>query len=898
MFLFNKNNALPRSRQSSIDSLVTDPSTSTSASTSDVWVSQSDVSSYGEMPSPEQRERTHPGKRSSVFNLRSRSNTATSTSSSFVSVPSDMTGTDDPSQRSSQDLRNLAGHGFLELSGGKRSLFARGKRTKRQSSQYFPGYNVNEIEETDSGNKRATVLRKGRRSNVSEGSIQHLKHRISSPFDFQHLTHTDRQQFAALEKTSENDLVAEFWAVRASQAPRRDLTGIKADDLLFQNFSSENLANPGSRSQSALGIRSPPLSPERAKEWQQPELSSQESAGRAIRLSRSVESFSQPGVKPRLHRHSQSANPPPRSSSSRLPLARIDDFPEESSDTQRHSPPARSRSNRSSGMWDKFVPLSPPTMGEKLPPITDEPGYFGHAVTTPDDSAIHTITPPFSPDLENVPEEPDRFHNPRPAPHPPIRSSKAPKSPSFDSFSFRTNQRSPRSRSNSRVSPFASPKNTQRSPMTRPISQMSDTLGSPTLSRRNSVRRAPAARRKSNTWRAIDESWEDDVDYIYENALEADCDYDWDHTSNDGAFEDRDRTPEQQDHERPSTAISQATQTASVASEDEPTIQTRFFPSAFRPSLLVPTATNVPDLESRSAVSASTADTSVQTPSDFFSIMGHRPSPFTEAEGFSLTPSLLIPQEYKDVSREEIYDDLLAEYEGSDRHFPLIDANQSVTSSSRSSHVRSSKRSSYDSSLMSSGQGSSSWSSPVRRSASSSGSLPELIHSRRARKNFDIMVDQLTDQVASFTSFGEDGNENMEDDDTTPPGRPSQDRTFFASDEEEHQSYGDRQESIESEVRASLELARQGSTRSTRPPPLHYHKYASSDGATKLLGSPLRKTPELQQPPKYRNRASSSSNAVRGNRQTYLSLFPAPPKHTPLPTPTLGATFNPTSPKF
>ncbi|KAF2176275.1 hypothetical protein K469DRAFT_607634 [Zopfia rhizophila CBS 207.26] len=897
MFLFNKNNAVQHSRQSSIDSLVTVPSTS--ASTSDAWVSQcSDASCFGEMPSPEQQERTHPTKRNSVFNLRSRSNTATSTASSFMSLTSGMTGTESPSHRSSQDLRHFAGQSLLELPGAKRSLFARGKKQKRQSGRISPGYGAYEREEVDVGNKRASVLRKGRRGiHLAESPTHLLKHRISSPFDFQHLAHTDRHQFAALQQASENGLIAEFRAARASQVPRRDLHGIKADNLHFQNFSSENLANPELRSASVLGPRSPPLSPEPI-EWQQPDSPGQESTGKALRLTRSVESFSQPVVKTRSHRHTQSANAPPRATS-RLQLARIDDMPEESSARLKHPAPARPQSNRNSGMWDKFVSLSPPTTGEMLPPIMDEPDNVGHAVTTPDDSAIHTITLPFSPDLKNVPEEPERFFNPRPAPSPPVRSPKSPKSPAFESYSFRSSQRSPISRSQTRVSPFTSPKSlSQRNSMTRPISQMSDTLGSPTFTRRRSVRRSPTVRRKSNTWRAIDESWEDDVDYIYENALEADCDLDWDHTSDD-IMEDRDRTPEQEQHDRPSTAVSESTQTASIESEDESALQTRFFPGAFRPSLLVPSPNAVPELESRSAISASTADTGLQTPSDFFSSASGRsyaPAPYTEADGFSLTPSLLVPPDFKEqVSREEMYDDLLADYEGSDRHFPLLDASQSVASSSRSSRVRSSKRSSYDSSLMSSGQGSGSWSAGVRRSASSSGSLPELVHSRRARKNFDMMVDQLTEQVASFASFSEDTEVN-EDDDITPPGRPSQDRTFFASDEEDHQNHDDgHHESIEGEVRASLELARQGPTRSVNRP-VHYHKYASSDGIARLLASPIPKTPELQQPPKTRNRAAS--NTVRGNKRAYLSLFPTPPKHMPLSPGPLSAPLDSSTNKF
>jgi hypothetical protein len=180
MFMFNKNNAVPRSRQSSIDSPVpgTSPSTSiststsTAASTLDAWVPQgSDASSCQDIHFLEQRTRVRSGNRSSVFNLRSRSNTATSTTSSFVSlVPPGMAGSDASAHGSSQDYRRLAGQSFMEFPGSKRSLF-RGKKGKRLSGQFSPNFDVDDTEKVESVSKRDSVLRKGRRMmNHSEDS--------------------------------------------------------------------------------------------------------------------------------------------------------------------------------------------------------------------------------------------------------------------------------------------------------------------------------------------------------------------------------------------------------------------------------------------------------------------------------------------------------------------------------------------------------------------------------------------------------------------------------------------------------------------------------------------------------------------------------------------------------
>ncbi|KAJ4366875.1 hypothetical protein N0V83_007403 [Neocucurbitaria cava] len=415
---------------------------------------------------------------------------------------------------------------------------------------------------------------------------------------------------------------------------------------------------------------------------------------------------------------------------------------------------------------------------------------------------------------------------------------------------------------------------------------MSDTLGSVSFTRRGSIRRPSAVRRRSNTWRAIEESWEDDVDYIYENALEADCDFEWDRASDDGA----DSQPgEQTDRSDTCSRIQQNAERQLLLPKGDATSQAQLTSGDFRTSLLVPSSTSVPDLVPTSAVSASTTSTGLPTPSDPFNA-----SRFIVDEGFALSPSLLVPQEYKDT-REVTYEDLLNEYDGSDRHFPMLDAAQSMTSSARSSHVRSSRRSSYDSSFMSSAQSSGLWSSPIRRSASSAGSVPDLVPSRRIRKDpsFSLVVDELSEQVASLRQYDED----KEDDDVTPPGRSLQGRTFFSSEEELPRADGP-QSTIESELKTSLELARrgsqrndrlaseserktpqdlmrQGSQRSTRAQVGH-HKQALSDGAAKLLGTAS--DAAETRPAKMRNRAATTNT-----RQPMLSLFPTPPRHTPPP---------------
>ena len=647
-----------------------------------------------------------------------------------------------------------------------------------------------------------------------------LKNRISSPFDFQHLTHADRHQVAALKQAPGSVLVA-GWAERAARlsasGPQRAVApqDISTENLLASEPGSVTIADP-----------KPPLQGSRPRDWQQPEFNTGSSPSLpGLRLTRSVESFSQPGINLRAHRHSSSVIAPPRTSSL-VPTSSIHKIPEEGSVRQVPTVSQAARSKRQSGIWDAFT-LSAAAPADQLPGIDEDSTCVGNAVTTPDDSAIQALTPPFSPSLENVAEEPERFVRPRPAPQPPrLRTPISPKSPFLESFSF-SSQRSPGVRTRPRGNSRASPKSSNlRNPTVRPSSQTSETLGSPSLTRESSIPRSTVTRRKSNTWRVIEESWEEDVDYIYEHALEAECDNDWDCVSEDEDFADRHHALTRAIYEETPPA-SQASRPLQQSTSSKPAFQLQLpFPS----SRLPPSNDSVPDLGPTSAASASTAGTELQTP-------------FHEPGGFVLSPSLLLPQVYKEAA-ETSYEDILKEYDGSDCHFPIIDLDESATSSTRSSRVRFSRRSSYDSSLMSSAQSSGLWSSPVRRSASSAGSLPELVHSRRTRRNFSLVVDELSEQVASLEAFVSDKEES---DELTPPGpsRLSAERSFFtpAQDLSDNQSYQRNK---------------------------HFHKQALSDGVTQLLASAGNAKP--------RARAATTNHT---NGEEYLHLFPTPPSFSP-----------------
>jgi hypothetical protein len=253
-----------------------------------------------------------------------------------------------------------------------------------------------------------------------------------------------------------------------------------------------------------------------------------------------------------------------------------------------------------------------------------------------------------------------------------------------------------------------------------------------------------------------------------------------------------------------------------------------------------------------------------------------------------VSPSMLILEEYKE-QQEHTYEDLLDAYADSERHYTVLDPRHSGTSSARS------RRSSYDSSLVSSAQSSGLWSSPLRRSASSAGSVPELIPSRRTRQDFsfNLVVDQLAESVDHISHL----DEVKYGDGVTLPGRVLKNRTFFPTEEEPSEST-DRMLSIQDEMKSSLELARHGSQRNSRlsgssdlqtslnvarngsqrstQNSARHHKQAMSEGAAKLLTAAA---PPTTQATKSRGRAATASQA----KPAMLSLFPAPPRYSPNP---------------
>src|SRR5690242_16110840 len=251
------------------------------------------------MHSPEWRRKAASGRRSSVFNMRSRSNTGASTASSIIPPnQADLTTYDRSSPSSPPTLRQVSSYSRHDNAGPRRSMF-RGKMSKRLSESIGSGVDIDDNQEADAGRKRASFLRKRKGTNEAEmpskcscAAIRcskltshtghELKNRISSPFDFQHLTHTDRHQVAALEQALGSEKGA-AWAQRAAQVSASGARGAGSP----RQMSTENLNTSEPVWGSNANPRSPPQSP-RQGDWQHPDIQNSSMARPELRLTRSV----------------------------------------------------------------------------------------------------------------------------------------------------------------------------------------------------------------------------------------------------------------------------------------------------------------------------------------------------------------------------------------------------------------------------------------------------------------------------------------------------------------------------------------------------------------------------------------------------------------------------------
>ena len=608
-------------------------------------------------PSPERiRAYTEQMKRSSIFGGSSRSNTFSSSTPSFRSresvSPGDNTLSRKSSARSTTKPNPYAMPDnslwaerpeSMQILGG---LFSRSGRKSRKS--------------TTTG---STIEEEGRET-------ESRARKISTPYNFQHLTHTQQQQLPNLGEISPTELVSEFSAIRASQIPSRgELKGIRAQDLHFSNFSSESLSSPIPEDDVPPAIS--PKSPRR-------QHSVRKQGPARLLGTKSQDNLSGPPVRP------------PRSPRSEMCPIDL---------------PARTSSRTASILFDTFDPLATTTLDRpqtnggfrrpapfKLPepvlppaPSWNEADIFftnrpmSHAVTTPGDEAwpLSSSSGTFGAELADVLEEEE----------PGSRLSKI----SYSSNELRGSLSVPALRLKSLE---------QEAPL--PIAVQSEMTFVP-----ETTVLAPA-------FQGLRDSWEDDVDFCYENEIEANFDYQWDSCD---VNDESERTP-------PAVAPQLHLH---LDKENQSSYLGRF-----RPALLTPGLSDTPEISPIS---------DPRTPA--FMRPASNASSFKESHGFHLSPSLIIPNDFRSEMERESLQDEHFDFTASAKMFPEI-FQQSTSPMDESIY----STSSYRSSAFSRGSARSSSSTRVstinsrasqdsvvllnakaHNSISSASSLPELIPS-------------------------------------------------------------------------------------------------------------------------------------------------------------------------
>jgi hypothetical protein len=702
-------------------------------------------------PSPERiRAYTEQMKRSSIFGNNSRTNTLSSATSSFRSRESTSTSTDNLSLSRKSSSRSNASS--MPSSKSDRpesvqifgSIFSRGSRKLRRENSAISSsrssVTVGEI--SDEGSAKDHYYGRANSFRRSPPLAQDARKRqlISGPYNFQHVTHTRQDHLPNLERASGVELVSEFSAIRASQAPTngelkgirvQELTGVRGQDLHFENFSSETLNAPPTAEDS--GLR-PLTSPEKHRRSVLRKPFSPIQPQQQMSYAKSYDNLS-----------TVRRSPPPRPPRSPLPL------------TCPMALPARTSSRTASVLFDTFDPLAtttierpqikggfrkpapfglppapppPPTWSEQQEYFSDRP--MSHALTTPGDEAWPlTAGVNFGGELADVQEEEEDYVG--------SRRSRL----STTSGELRLSQSVPALRMRA-----------QSQAGERPETRMSTTLGRTPSNGTTVARKSPL----SPSFQFTNESWEDDIDFMYEHEAEADCDYQWDRCSVG---------------EGPIVQAIPSTQVQPVLDLHLEDDDRSVYHGRFRPSLLVPSAFDPPELSPMSNTST-TASPDPRTPSNFLR-PGHahslsQASSFKESHGFTLSPTLLIPSDFhSQMEQDALYDEHLRNNAASATIFTQepythsvspVDESTSSTASFRSSNFsRGSARSSSSTRISTANSNGSQDSvvllqraaslSQAHRSIGSASSLPDLVPSA-IRRSENIHENDLASSIGAL----------------------------------------------------------------------------------------------------------------------------------------------------
>lgn len=538
------------------------------------------------------------------------------------------------------------------------------------------------------------------------------RYNISEPFDFQHLTHTDPSQFQKMQEASQYDIASEFSALRASQAPRRQLQGIKAQNLTCPEETLDGSSSP----RPAAQIESP-----------RSEASPRDKLQHSLYVPPSPTST--PDMSDEeiyLDRAAASGSTPPRISSPEL-----DHFDDAYALLSRRT--------------SQVLPHQP-SMDYPIATWADGVYNFSlpHAMTTPDDVAQTLHAPPFHinrTELSQVLEEDEFVDGKRYSFVKPTNPSSMSSADFWYNKALSATKLSP---PKSAFAPTALAFEEKQVSVNRPPSVFEQPAYDIPFRPHS---RGPS----SDAGEDMEASWEDDIDWCYEHAAEADCNFDWNRSST--VYGD------------PNGLLASFSERATHQLEQhlERKFPLRFTQSmpgssstyASVPSIMVPVQCDVPDLEPPSAISAqssfdnvSEAVTPVQTSAtdlnQHFLTAACKPTCQDWVDHASPLPT------QNDHDSTMIFEDhfhvIYARKSLPEHNFPLgqVDGSTISSASPRSSRSPLSKSSSQESF----------WSRRDHRSNSGS-SVPDLIQSKINSERRAYSGEQVVNTESLTTTNGE-----------------------------------------------------------------------------------------------------------------------------------------------
>ncbi|KAK9772480.1 hypothetical protein AB5N19_04994 [Seiridium cardinale] len=563
---------------------------------------------------------------------------------------------------------------------GRRESSDLGSSNSSQHSAEGPGDAATPVSREQHFLNSMLARRKGSRDDESS----QRKVQISGPYNFQHLAHTEKDNAPQLDRSSRMDLAHEFAEMRRGRRPTNaSLRGVPPTGARYSEFPPETYS---AQQDPSAGLHvSPCIRPEQAGARQDlpPPVPK-----RSIKRTQSQEQIRAPPPRPPRsptdHSFGPPMPPPPRISSrgsmrpegmGSLGILNMDRPTTGSGIKMPHPIVFASK-------WEAPLQSTATLHGAPVEQqhVSPNDQRFSHAITTPDNAAWPLSTELATTPLPDVPEEEESY-----------RFSRSRISVTSNSSSLRGSVSVPLLRQMSQ---------SQAATTARPPSGASETLG------RFDLLAAQRALRANCDDESIydelaQESWEDDIDYCYEHAAEADCDYAWERPSMDLIREEEPVDPLDTTGMRyPSHGSGSSGLLSPPGRDDVPAlspvsqISVGTQNEARTPTVAVAPVTSNFSLPRR--------DSSALLLRSHNRNVSHADS-FKEANGFDLSPSLLIPSDYhqqmllheRGELREEDEDLFVAPLSPSGTHFAKSSTRMNVRSSASTTDSTFSDRSGF-----------------------------------------------------------------------------------------------------------------------------------------------------------------------------------------------------------